>query len=71
MLFDGPAMASTAKPQSCRLKSLTTYPERLGEVKAASFWMSYLTAYGAMIELGKLQKGEYFLVTAASSSVGL
>ena len=33
--------------------------------------MQYLTAFGALIEFGHLQKGDTVLITAASSSVGL
>lgn len=51
-------------------RALAKYPENLSEVQAAAIWMQYLTAYGALIELGRLQKDEYVLITAASSSVG-
>jgi NADPH:quinone reductase-like Zn-dependent oxidoreductase len=51
-------------------KALAKYPASLDEVQAASIWMQYFTAYGALIELGKLQKDEFALITAASSSVG-
>ena len=50
--------------------SLTKYPENLSFEAAASIWMQYITAYGALIEYGKLKKGDYVLITAASSSVG-
>src|SRR5260221_14694719 len=33
--------------------------------------MQYMTAYGALIEIGRLKKGEFVLITAASSSAGL
>jgi NADPH:quinone reductase-like Zn-dependent oxidoreductase len=33
--------------------------------------MQYLTAYGALIDLGKLTRGDTILIPAASSSVGL
>jgi NADPH:quinone reductase-like Zn-dependent oxidoreductase len=33
--------------------------------------MQYLTAYGALIDLGKLSRGDTVLIPAASSSVGL
>ncbi|MBU6453664.1 MAG: zinc-dependent alcohol dehydrogenase family protein [Cyanobacteria bacterium REEB67] len=51
-------------------RALARYPDSLSEVEAAAVWMQYLTAYGALIEIGKLQKNEWLLVTAASSSVG-
>jgi NADPH:quinone reductase-like Zn-dependent oxidoreductase len=33
--------------------------------------MQYLTAYGALIDIAKLGRGDFVVVTAASSSVGL
>jgi len=51
-------------------KALAKYPDNLSEIEAAAIWMQYFTAYGALIELGKLKQDEYCLITAASSSVG-
>src|SRR5215510_3597449 len=50
---------------------LAEYPLHLTAVEATSIWMQYMTAYGALVELGRLQKGEFALITAASSSVGI
>lgn len=47
------------------------YPARLSPVEGAAIWMQYLTAFGALVEFGRLQKGGSVLITAASSSVGL
>lgn len=47
------------------------YPDTLSAEAAAAIWMPYLTAYGALVALGKLQPGQTVLITAASSSVGL
>ena len=47
------------------------YPEKLSPVEGAAIWMQYLTAFGALIEFGRLQKDDTVLITAASSSVGL
>jgi NADPH:quinone reductase-like Zn-dependent oxidoreductase len=46
-------------------------PANLSWTEATSIWMQYLTAYGALVEIGKLAKGEAVIITAASSSVGL
>ncbi|MFG2617134.1 zinc-dependent alcohol dehydrogenase family protein [Streptomyces sp. NPDC048507] len=46
-------------------------PEGLGPVEGAAVWMPYLTAYGALVELGGLRAGDAVVLTAASSSVGL
>jgi len=51
-------------------RALAKYPTTLSEVEASAIWMQYLTAYGALIELGKIEKGQFVLITAASSSVG-
>lgn len=47
------------------------HPASLGFAAAAAVWMQYLTAYGALIEVAKLDKSDHLVVTAASSSVGL
>src|SRR5215470_3170156 len=51
--------------------ALAEYPSNLTRVEATSIWMQYLTAYGALVEYGQVKKGEFVLITAASSSVGL
>ena len=47
------------------------YPEILSAIEGAAIWMQYMTAYGALIHYGNIQKGDATLITAASSSVGL
>lgn len=47
------------------------YPENLSPVEGAAIWMQYLTAFGALIEFGRLNRDDVVLITAASSSVGL
>jgi len=51
--------------------ALAFYPDKLSPIEATSIWMQYLTAYGALVHHGKITKGDFVLVTAASSSVGL
>jgi NADPH:quinone reductase-like Zn-dependent oxidoreductase len=51
--------------------ALAAYPEKLTPEQATSIWMQYLTAYGALIHFGKLAAGDFVLITAASSSVGI
>ena len=50
--------------------ALAKYPDNLSPIEGASIWMQYMTAYG-LIEFGKMQQGNYVLITAAASSVGL
>ncbi len=47
------------------------YPDKLSASEGAAIWMQYITAYGALIEYGKMKKDDVVLITAASSSVGL
>jgi NADPH:quinone reductase-like Zn-dependent oxidoreductase len=51
--------------------SLGEYPAKLSPTEAAAIWMQYLTAYGALITFGGLKRGDFVIITAASSSVGL
>ncbi|WP_342629692.1 zinc-dependent alcohol dehydrogenase family protein [Nguyenibacter vanlangensis] len=51
--------------------SFAAYPEGLTAVEAASIWMQYLTAYGAIVSCAKVARDDFVLITAASSSVGL
>ncbi len=51
--------------------ALAEYPARLTPEEGTSIWMQYLTAYGALIQQGHVAKGDFVLITAASSSVGL
>lgn len=53
------------------VSSLGEYPEKLSPIEAAAIWMQYTTAWGALVHLGKLTKGDFVIITAASSSVGL
>ncbi|MET9377526.1 zinc-dependent alcohol dehydrogenase family protein [Streptomyces sp. NPDC002992] len=46
-------------------------PEGVGAVEGAAVWMPYVTAYGALIEVGGMGAGDTVVLTAASSSVGL
>jgi NADPH:quinone reductase-like Zn-dependent oxidoreductase len=47
------------------------HPASLSWVDAAAVWMQYITAYGALIDIAGLTKGDTLVVPAASSSVGL
>ncbi len=51
--------------------ALAVYPEKLSFVEATSIWMQYTTAWGALVHYGKVSQGDYVVITAASSSVGL
>ncbi|MGC2507905.1 MAG: zinc-dependent alcohol dehydrogenase family protein, partial [Candidatus Acidiferrales bacterium] len=53
------------------LSAIAEYPEKLTPEEGTSIWMQYLTAYGALILHAKITKGDFVIITAASSSVGL
>jgi NADPH:quinone reductase-like Zn-dependent oxidoreductase len=51
--------------------ALVKQPASLSFVEAASIWMMFVNAYSALIEDAKVTKGDFVLISAASSSVGL
>jgi NADPH:quinone reductase-like Zn-dependent oxidoreductase len=51
--------------------ALALYPEKLSPEEGTSIWMQYLTAYGALIAHAHISKGDFVIITAASSSVGI
>ena len=51
--------------------ALAQYPSKLSPEEGTSIWMQYLTAYGALITHGQIGKGDFAIITAASSSVGI
>jgi NADPH:quinone reductase len=52
-------------------RALVAKPEHLSWVEAASVWMQYMTAWGALVQVADVRRGDFVIVTAASSSVGL
>jgi NADPH:quinone reductase-like Zn-dependent oxidoreductase len=51
--------------------AVAKHPASLSWIEAAAIWMPYLTAWGAIVEIGRLTRGDVVLLPAASSSVGL
>jgi NADPH:quinone reductase-like Zn-dependent oxidoreductase len=51
--------------------ALAAYPAKLSFEEGTSLWMQYITAYGALVHHSHIQKGDFVLITAASSSVGI
>jgi NADPH:quinone reductase-like Zn-dependent oxidoreductase len=47
------------------------HPDNLSWEEAAATWMMFVTAYGALVDIANVQKGDVVLIRAASSSVGL
>jgi NADPH:quinone reductase-like Zn-dependent oxidoreductase len=50
---------------------LAAVPDSFSAVQGAAVWMQYSTAYGALVPFGKVAAGDFVIITAASSSVGL
>jgi len=46
-------------------------PTGVSTIESAAVWMAYLTAWGALIDIGRLGRGDAVIISAASSSVGL
>jgi NADPH:quinone reductase-like Zn-dependent oxidoreductase len=53
------------------VRGLLPRPAGMEAVTGAAVWTTYLTAYGALVEVGRLSPGDSVLITAASSGVGL
>ncbi|PCH61276.1 MAG: NADPH:quinone reductase [Gammaproteobacteria bacterium] len=53
------------------INAVAKCPESLTTQQSAAIWMQYITAYGALINIGQLKQGQRVLITAASSSVGV
>jgi NADPH:quinone reductase-like Zn-dependent oxidoreductase len=53
------------------VNAIAEYPKKLSYEEGTSIWMQYLTAYGALVQQGKVGAGDFVLITAASSSVGI
>lgn len=53
------------------INAISDYPAHLSYEEGASIWMQYLTAYGALIRDGNLTRGDFVIISAASSSVGI
>jgi NADPH:quinone reductase-like Zn-dependent oxidoreductase len=51
--------------------AVVKHPRSLSYAEAASVWMMFVTAYGALVEDAKVGKGDFVIIPAASSSVGL
>jgi NADPH:quinone reductase-like Zn-dependent oxidoreductase len=51
--------------------AIVRHPKSLSFPEAASIWMMFVTAYGALIEDARVTKRDFVIIPAASSSVGL
>jgi NADPH:quinone reductase-like Zn-dependent oxidoreductase len=51
--------------------AVAKHPKSLSFIEAASVWMMFITAYGALIADAQVTKGDFVIIPAASSSIGL
>jgi NADPH:quinone reductase-like Zn-dependent oxidoreductase len=51
--------------------AVAKHPASLSWTEAAAIWMQYLTAFGALVDIGQMTRGDVVLIPAASSSVGI
>ena len=51
-------------------RAVTHHPKKLSAAEGVAIWMPFITAYGALVEYGKVKSRDFVLITAASSSVG-
>jgi NADPH:quinone reductase-like Zn-dependent oxidoreductase len=51
--------------------AIVPWPASLRAEEAAALWTAWLTAWAGMIKRGELRRGDWVLLTAAASSVGL
>lgn len=51
--------------------AVAKYPANLSWIEASAIWMQYTTAYGALVDIANIEAGDFVLITAASSSVGV
>ena len=65
----GPAAFSTHV--RVRRDGVTRLPEKMETIAAATVPVAFLTAYYAMVELGRIQPGETILIHGAAGGVGL
>ena len=53
------------------VEAVAKIPDAFSMQQGSAIWMQYITAYGALVHHGQLQKDQTVLITAASSSVGI
>ena len=67
VVTEGAAAESMTVPAAVVVPTPTTVSDR----DAGAIWMQYLTAWGALVEIADVGPGDWVIVPAASSSVGI
>ncbi len=71
MSFDASKQGCLADEGIYQDAQLIPSPRTIGDEQSGAIWMAFLTAWGGMVEAGGLAAGQYVVITAASSSVGI
>ncbi len=69
--FDVVHEGSCADAMTVRADGLVATPANVSDRDAGSIWMQCLTAWGALVEIAAIGPGDWVVVPAASSSVGI
>jgi NADPH:quinone reductase-like Zn-dependent oxidoreductase len=52
-------------------RAIVPWPEELAAEAAVALWTAWLTVWGGLVKAGSLARGDWVLLTAAASSVGI
>jgi len=69
--FDVVSEGTCAESMTVSADALVATPANVGDRDAGSIWIQCLTAWGALVEIANVGPGDWVVVPAASSSVGI
>jgi NADPH:quinone reductase-like Zn-dependent oxidoreductase len=69
--FDVATEGAAAETMTVSEALLVPTPSTVGDRDAGAIWMQYLTAWGALVDVAAIGPGDWVVVPAASSSVGI
>jgi NADPH:quinone reductase len=69
--FDVVTEGAAAESMTVAAVVLVPTPSTIDDRDAGAIWMQYLTAWGALVEIAAIGPGDWVIVPAASSSVGI
>lgn len=71
MSFDVVSEGTCAESMTVSADALVATPANVSDREAGSIWIQCLTAWGALVEIANVGPGDWVVVPAASSSVGI
>ena len=69
--FDVVSEGACAESMTVAADAVVPTPANVADRDAGSIWMQCLTAWGALVEIAEMRAGDWVVVPAASSSVGI